>query len=126
VRNRRLRTSLWLCFFVLLILMARSAASGAAAGAPAPASTASTKPSEATIIATYALPDIRLGPFQNAILPNTIVNDRKLQVGSIGSDMWYGPNDPPDEFWLVFDRGPNGLVHSHATFCASGARSSQW
>jgi Esterase-like activity of phytase len=109
VRNRRLRTSLWLCFFVLLILMARSAASGAAAAAPAPASTASTKPSEATIIATYTLPDIRLGPFQNAILPNTIVNDRNLQVGSIGSDMWYGPNDPPDEFWLVFDRGPNGL-----------------
>ena len=48
-------------------------------------------------------------PFQNAILPDSLANDRNLLVGSIGSDMWHGPNDPPDEFWLVFDRGPNGL-----------------
>jgi hypothetical protein len=91
------------------MLMARSVASGAAAAMSAPTSTASPEPTEATILATYTLPDIRLGPFQNAILPDSIANDRNLQVGSIGSDMWHGPNDPPDEFWLVFDRGPNGL-----------------
>ena len=85
MRNRRLRTSLWLCFLVLLILMARSVASGAAAAAPT--STASPKSTQATIIATYTLPDIRLGSFQNAILPDSIANDRNLRVGSIGSDM---------------------------------------
>jgi Esterase-like activity of phytase len=65
-------------------------------------------PAEAEIIAMYALPDTPLGPFQNAVLPNSSVNDRKLRVGGIGSDMWHGPNDPPNEFWLVSDRGPNG------------------
>ena len=109
MRNRRPRTLLCLCFLVLLMLMAYSVASGGAAATPAPTSTDTPKPTEATIIATYTLPDIRLGPFQNAVLPNSIANDRNLQVGSIGSDMWHGPNDAPNEFWLVFDRGPNGL-----------------
>ena len=109
MRNRRPRTLLCLCFLVLLMLMASSVASGGATATPAPTSTDTPKPTEATIIATYTLPDIPLGPFQNAVLPNSIANDRNLQVGSIGSDMWHGPNDPPNEFWLVSDRGPNGL-----------------
>ena len=27
-----------------------------------------------------------------------------------GSDLWRGPGDPADEFWMVTDRGPNGQV----------------
>jgi hypothetical protein len=94
--------------FVLLIVTMRSVPSGRVTAAPEPTSTDRPKPSEGTVIATYILPAIPLGPFQNAVLPNSVANDRKLQVGSIGSDMWHGPNDPPNEFWLVSDRGPNG------------------
>jgi Esterase-like activity of phytase len=63
---------------------------------------------EAEIITIDALPDTPLGPFLNAVLPYSVGNDRKLRVGGVGSDMWHGPNDPPNEFWLVSDRGPNG------------------
>jgi hypothetical protein len=31
-------------------------------------------------------------------------------LGSVGSDLWHGPTDAPDEFWMVTDRGPNGQV----------------
>jgi Esterase-like activity of phytase len=107
--NGRPRTLSCLCFLVMLMSMVRSLPSGGATALPASTSTDTPKPAEATIIATYALPDIRLGPFQNAILSNSLSNDRKLQVGAIGSGMWHGPNDPANEFWLVSDRGPNGL-----------------
>ena len=108
MRNTRPRTLLYPFVLVLLMLTARSVQGGAATATPAPTPTDRPKPAEATIIATYTLPEIPLGPFQNAVLPNSIANDRKLQVGAIGSDMWHGPNDPPNEFWLVSDRGPNG------------------
>jgi hypothetical protein len=93
---------------VLLMLTAESVPSGGATATHEPTPTDRPKPAEAIIIATYTLPEIPLGPFHNAVLPNSIANDRKLQVGSIGSDMWHGPMDPPNEFWLVSDRGPNG------------------
>jgi Esterase-like activity of phytase len=108
VRNTRPRTLLCSFVLVLLMLTARGVQSGSAFATPAPTPADSPKPAEATIIATYTLPEIALGPFQNTVLPNSIANDRKLQVGAIGSDMWHGPNDPPNEFWLVSDRGPNG------------------
>ena len=109
MRITRPRALLCSFVFVLLMLTARSVQSGSPTATPAPTPTDRPKPAEAAIIATYTLPDTPLGPFQNAVLPNSIANDRKLQVGSIGSDMWHGPNDPPNEFWLVSDRGPNGL-----------------
>lgn len=28
--------------------------------------------------------------------------------GGIGSDLWHAPGDPPDQFWMLTDRGPNG------------------
>jgi hypothetical protein len=108
VTNIRPRTLLCSFIFVLLMLMARSVPSGGATATPEPTATDRPKPAAATIIATYTLPEIPLGPFQNAVLPNSIANDRRLQVGAIGSDMWHGPNDPRNEFWLVSDRGPNG------------------
>ncbi|HEX9832079.1 MAG TPA: esterase-like activity of phytase family protein, partial [Mycobacterium sp.] len=62
------------------------------------------------IIARYTLPFIAIKDFQNAVLPGSVTNDRKILLGSTGSDLWQGPNDPKDEFWLMTDRGPNGQV----------------
>jgi Esterase-like activity of phytase len=61
-----------------------------------------------TVIATYTLPDTPIKSFQNAVLPGSVANDRKVLLGSIGSDLWHGPKDPRDEFWMITDRGPNG------------------
>jgi len=66
--------------------------------------------SGAAVKARYVLQDLPLAAFQNAKLPKSIANDRKILLGSIGSDLWHGPNDKPNEFWMLTDRGPNGLV----------------
>ncbi len=75
---------------------------------------------EARVVATFTLPDTPLAKFQNAKLPNSIANDRKILLGGIGSDLWRSPSDAPDELWMVTDRGPNGKVDtkdgSHRTF----------
>jgi hypothetical protein len=67
------------------------------------------------VIATYTLPDTPIKPFQNAVLPGTVANDRKVLLGSIGSDLWRGPKDPHDEFWMLTDRGPNGQIKVDGT-----------
>ena len=58
------------------------------------------------VIATYTLPDTPIKAFQNAALPRNVANDRKVLLGSVGSDLWHGPKDPRDEFWMFTDRGP--------------------
>jgi len=63
-----------------------------------------------TITATYTLADLPLAAVQNAVLPGSVTNDRGLLLGGIGSDLWHGPNDAPNEFWMVTDRGPNGQI----------------
>jgi Esterase-like activity of phytase len=110
VRNIRSKPLLCVFFLALLVLTARQVPGGSATATSAATSTDIPKSAGATVIMTSTLPEIPLGAFQNAVLPNSITNDRKLQVGAIGSDMWHGPNDPPNEFWLVSDRGPNGQV----------------
>ncbi len=60
--------------------------------------------------ATYTLADLPIAAAQNAVLPGSVTNDRKLLLGGIGSDLWHGPSDPPNEFWMVTDRGPNGQI----------------
>jgi hypothetical protein len=67
------------------------------------------------VIATYTLPDTPIKPFQNAVLPGSVANDRKVLLGSIGSDLWRGPKDPHDEFWMLTDRGPNGQIKVDGT-----------
>jgi len=67
------------------------------------------------VIATYTLPDTPIKPFQTAVLPGSIANDRKVLLGSVGSDLWHGPNDPQDEFWMLTDRGPNGQIKVDGT-----------
>ena len=62
------------------------------------------------VIARYTLPFIAIKDFHNAVLPGSVTNDRKISLGGTGSDLWQGPNDPKDEFWLMTHRGPNGQV----------------
>src|SRR5215212_783934 len=62
------------------------------------------------VTAVYTLPDTPIAAFQNAKLPGSIANDRKLLLGGIGSDLWHQPGDPPDRFWMITDRGPNGQI----------------
>jgi hypothetical protein len=66
--------------------------------------------SQDKVIATYTLPDLPVREFENAIMPVDIKNDRKLMLGSVGSDLWRHPSDPAGEFWMLTDRGPNGQV----------------
>jgi len=62
------------------------------------------------VTAFHTLPDTPIAAFQNAKLPGSVPNDRKMLLGGIGSDLWHGPGDGADEFWMVTDRGPNGQV----------------
>jgi hypothetical protein len=67
--------------------------------------------SQAAIMATFTLPDIPLASLQNKALPDhPIANDRGMLLGGVGSDLWQGPDDAEDEFWMVTDRGPNGQI----------------
>jgi hypothetical protein len=67
------------------------------------------------VIATFTLPDTPIKPFQTAVLPGSIANDRKILLGSVGSDLWHGPTDARDEFWMLTDRGPNGQIKVDGT-----------
>jgi len=61
-----------------------------------------------TVTKTSTLPDIPLGKFQNALLADSIADDRGVQLGSIGSGLFpLGGN----EYWTVTDRGPNPEVY---------------
>lgn len=69
-----------------------------------PASPAAAGP---TLAGSYTLPDLPLATVENAVLPGNIQDDHKLLLGSI-SDLWHARGDPPEEFWAITDRGPNG------------------
>lgn len=62
------------------------------------------------ILATYQLPAIAVKEFHNANFPGGVAHDRKVLLGSVGSDLWRGPSDGPGEFWMTTDRGPNGQI----------------
>lgn len=97
----------------LLALLVLTATTGVALAAPAPSTSEAAGASQAvsaTVRAAYTLPDIPLAQAQHAALPNTIPNDRKFLLGGIGSDLWRAAGDPPNEFWVVTDRGPNGQI----------------
>jgi hypothetical protein len=63
----------------------------------------------------YTFPNIPIKEFHNKLLPGSVVEDRKVLLGSVGSDLWRGPKDPRDEFWMVTDRGPNGQIKVDGT-----------
>lgn len=87
-------------FAVLAALVAASPAEGAASGEP-------------HVIRTATLGDIPLGAFSNALLPGSVDDDRGVDLGGIGSDIY--PAGRKDEFWTVTDRGPNGQIKVDGT-----------
>jgi len=62
------------------------------------------------VMSTFTFPDVSIKEFQNKKFPGSVANDRKVLLGSVGSDLWHGPKDAPDEFWMLTDRGPNGQI----------------
>ncbi len=64
--------------------------------------------SRARVGGTATLADIPLAGFSNALLPGSVTNDRGVDLGGIGSDLF--PAGRPGEFWTVTDRGPNGQI----------------
>jgi len=62
------------------------------------------------VTATYTFPDIAIKDFQNKKFSDSVANDHKVLLGSVGSDLWHDPNGARDEFWMITDRGPNGQV----------------
>ena len=96
-------------FGVPLALLTAVVVTGTAVGAP----TGSTddgrsKVKGAHVTATATLGDIPLGPFSNRLLPGTVRDDRGVDLGGIGSDIF--PAGRKGEFWTVTDRGPNGQI----------------
>ncbi|MFF8022272.1 esterase-like activity of phytase family protein [Streptomyces sp. NPDC007896] len=65
-------------------------------------------PSQPRVTRTATLGDIPLGTFSNALLPGTVGDDRGVDLGGIGSDIY--PAGRRGEFWTVTDRGPNGQI----------------
>ena len=65
---------------------------------------------EDRVTSIYTLPDTPIKNFQNKLVLGSISNDRKIFLGSVGSDLWHGSQDAPDEFWMITDRGPNGQI----------------
>lgn len=77
---------------------------GTATGAQPPA-----EPSAAAqVTGTATLPDLPLAEFSNGLLPGTVADDRGVDLGGMGSDLY--PAGREGEFWTVTDRGPNGQI----------------
>ncbi|MEU5894909.1 MULTISPECIES: esterase-like activity of phytase family protein [Streptomyces] len=62
----------------------------------------------ARVTTAATLGDIPLGTFSNTLLPGTVKDDRGVDLGGIGSDLY--PAGRKGEFWAVTDRGPNGQI----------------
>ncbi|WP_406276901.1 esterase-like activity of phytase family protein [Streptomyces sp. NBC_00191] len=65
-------------------------------------------PATVRVTGTAVLADIPLGDFSNALLPGSVADDRGVDLGGIGSDIF--PAGRKGEFWTVTDRGPNGQI----------------
>ncbi|GGX68643.1 esterase-like activity of phytase family protein [Streptomyces fructofermentans] len=89
---------------VPLALLAALSVAGTAVGAPS---------GEARVTGSATLGDIPLGAFSNALLPGTVGDDRGVDLGGIGSDIY--PAGRKGEFWTVTDRGPNGQIKVDGT-----------
>lgn len=60
------------------------------------------------VVGTATLPDVSLGKFANGLIRGSVEDDRKVDLGGIGSDIF--PAGKSGEFWTVTDRGPNGQI----------------
>ncbi|MEV0253373.1 esterase-like activity of phytase family protein [Streptomyces sp. NPDC050732] len=101
VREGRVRRSI--AAGIPLAMIAALTAAGTASGGQA-----SGGHGDVRITAAATLGDIPLGSFSNALLPGTVKNDRGVDLGGIGSDLY--PAGRKGEFWAVTDRGPNGQI----------------
>ncbi|RZT28598.1 phytase-like protein with esterase activity [Kribbella sp. VKM Ac-2569] len=63
---------------------------------------------EPRVVGTASLPDVSLGKFSNGLIPGSVDDDREVDLGGIGSDIF--PAGKSGEFWTVTDRGPNGQI----------------
>jgi hypothetical protein len=84
---------------VPLAVLAALVVAGPAVGAPS---------GKARVTASATLGDIPLGSFSNGLLSGTVADDRGVDLGGIGSDIY--PAGRKGEFWTVTDRGPNGQI----------------
>ncbi|WP_306323219.1 MULTISPECIES: esterase-like activity of phytase family protein [unclassified Streptomyces] len=84
-----------------------------ALGAAPAATGAPTGSGAAEVTGSATLGDIPLGEFSNALLPDSVGNDRGVDLGGIGSDLFPAGRD--GEFWTVTDRGPNGQIKVDGT-----------
>ena len=70
----------------------------------------------AQLIGTSTFPDVPL-----ASMESFIKNDRGILLGGVGSDLWHGPGEAANRFWMISDRGPNGAIEvdgkDRRTFC---------
>ncbi|MFC7220649.1 esterase-like activity of phytase family protein [Streptomyces polyrhachis] len=62
----------------------------------------------ARVTGSATLPDLPLAEFSNGLLAGTVADDRGVDLGGIGSDIF--PTGTAGEFWTVTDRGPNGQI----------------
>ncbi|WP_338703040.1 esterase-like activity of phytase family protein [Streptomyces sp. Q6] len=92
---------------VPLAVLAAIAVAGTATGA-APAGSGT-----AAVTGSATLGDLPLGEFSNALLPGTVADDRGVDLGGIGSDIY--PAGRAGEYWTVTDRGPNGQIKVDGT-----------
>ncbi|MFJ7126494.1 esterase-like activity of phytase family protein [Streptomyces sp. NPDC098101] len=60
------------------------------------------------VVSTATLPDLPLAAFSNAVIPGSVADDRDIDLGGIGSDLF--PAERRGEYWTVTDRGPNGQI----------------
>ncbi|MEW2570145.1 esterase-like activity of phytase family protein [Streptomyces sp. NPDC047070] len=84
---------------VPLAVLAALVVAGPAVGAPS---------GDARVTGSATLGDLPLGTFSNGLLPGTVADDRGVDLGGIGSDIY--PAGRKGEFWTVTDRGPNGQI----------------
>ncbi|MFD9904576.1 esterase-like activity of phytase family protein [Streptomyces sp. NPDC059063] len=97
---------------VPLALLTALAVTGTAIGATAEAPR-SGRGDAPRVISTATLGDLPLGTFSNRLLPGTVRDDRGVDLGGIGSDIY--PAGRKGEFWTVTDRGPNGQIKVDGT-----------
>ncbi|MEU7018132.1 esterase-like activity of phytase family protein [Streptomyces sp. NPDC046385] len=86
----------------LSAVLALTAVAWPAEGTPAPHG------SPARVVSASVLPDIPLAEFSNRLLPGSVADDRGIDLGGIGSDLY--PAGRRGEYWTVTDRGPNGQI----------------
>ncbi|MFE6887099.1 esterase-like activity of phytase family protein [Streptomyces sp. NPDC057694] len=99
---------------VPLAVLAALAVAGTATGAPGGTGKASgTSSGTAKVTGGATLGDLPLGDFSNGLLPGTVADDRGVDLGGIGSDIY--PSGRKGEYWTVTDRGPNGQIKVDGT-----------